>query len=157
MLNLFLLDTKNSRESDFLLKQMNKWMNSKTVCTRNRPKQLFSRPLFFSLTLGAEMIDLSIGDKKLFSIMRLLPPPSHFPWAIIAGLSERPVITTGLGPRGKSILVREGERRAPRLCTVQSVSVYVHSTQGNRTVRCVCLLGKMISRHTWSTIMIQTV
>lgn len=75
---------------------------SRAVYLGKRPKQHS-----FLSPSSVRMIDLSIGDKKLFSIMRLLPPRSHFPWAIIAGLSERPVITTGLGHTGKSISARE--------------------------------------------------
>lgn len=77
---------------------------------------LFHLVLFRPLSLSVRMIDLSIGDKKLFSIMRLLPPPSHFPWAIIAGLSERPMITTGLGHKGKSISARGSRWRTVHVC-----------------------------------------
>lgn len=90
---------------------------------------LFHLVLFRPLSLSVRMIDLSIGDKKLFSIMRLLPPPSHFPWAIIAGLSERPMITTGLGHKGKSISARGSRWRTVRVrvCVYISVSCLFNS------------------------------
>lgn len=84
---------------------------------------LFHLVLFRPLSLSVRMIDLSIGDKKLFSIMRLLPPPSHFPWAIIAGLSERPMITTGLGHKGKSISARGSRWRTVHVCVCVYISV----------------------------------
>lgn len=56
--------------------------------------------------------------------MRLLPPLSHFPWAIIAGLSERPMITTGLGHKGKSISARGSGGRA-RCCVYTDVHICV--------------------------------
>lgn len=82
----------------FMLKCLQAWNNLKGIKRKTN--------FLLSLFSCVKMIDLSIGDKKLFSIMCLLPPLPHFPWAIIAGMSERPMITTGLGHKGKSISAR---------------------------------------------------
>lgn len=109
------------------------------VTVRRPQRHLYS----LSLSLSSErMIDLSISDKKLFSFMGLLPLPSHFPWAIIAGLSERPMITTGLGHKGKSISAwgNEGRGRSVDVCVCVYMCVpdCVNSWQGHVTIMHVC-------------------